>query len=86
MEISPTWAIESVLIDMYWLLAHRIKGLGWSLNDFWSADTWTTSKLYCMEMDLIDKENKEFKNKKDPAEENSPEMENLYAEMFGNEE
>ena len=35
---SPTWAIESAFIDIYFLLAHRIEGLGWSLSDFWACD------------------------------------------------
>ena len=55
---SPKWAIESAFIEIYFLLAHRIKGLGWSLKDFWACDTWTTSKLYCMELNLIAEEEK----------------------------
>ena len=50
--------IESFFIEIYSLLAHRIKGLGWSLDDFWKCDTWTTSKLYCMELELIKEEDK----------------------------
>lgn len=63
-------------------MAHRIKGLGWSLRDFWETDTWTTSKLYCMEVDLIEEENKEL-NKDKPESENNPEVEDLAEEMFG---
>ena len=61
MNTSMAWAIESSLLDIYFLLVHRIEGLGLSLNDFWAMDTWTTSRLYCLELDLIDKEEKEVK-------------------------
>lgn len=81
MNTSMAWAIEQGLLEMYFLLAHRIKGLGWSLDDFWKADTWTTSKLYCMELDVIDEENREL-NKDKPESQNNPEVEDLYEEMF----
>ena len=46
-------------------------------------DTWTTSKLYCMELDLIEEEDRELnKGKKDPTVNNNPEVEDLYEEMF----
>lgn len=83
MNTSRVWVIENVLLEIYSLLAHRIKGLGWSLNDFWEADTWTTSKLYLMELALIESEEQELKDKKDKkAEFNNPEVENTYDEMF----
>ena len=83
MNTSRAWAIESVLLEIYFLLAHRIKGLGWSLSDFWKADTWTTSKLYCMELDVIDEENRELKNKKkDPSIHNDKKVEELYNRMY----
>lgn len=86
MNTSTAWAIECGLLEMYSLLAHRIKGLGWSLDDFWKADTWTTSKLYCMELDLIDEEEKEWKKaNNDPTAQNSEEVEELYGEMFNEE-
>ena len=81
MESSPVWAIESFFLDIYFLLAHRIKGLGWSLTDFWQCDTWTTSKLYCMESNLIDEE-EEISN--DTEEQyDSDEMKDMYKEMYG---
>lgn len=83
MNTSRVWAIENLLLEIYSLLAHRIKGLGWSLNDFWEADTWTTSKLYLMEVALIESEEQEMDDKKDKkAEFNNPEVENVYDEMF----
>lgn len=83
MDTSMTWAIESFFIEMYSLLAHRIKGLGWSLKDFYECDTWTTSKLYCMELNLIEEEDRELKkSKKDPTAHNDKEVEDLYGEMF----
>ena len=86
METSATWAIESFFIEMYSLLAHRIKGLGWSLKDFYECDTWTTSKLYCMELYLIDKEDEELNKGKSTDEvHDSEEMKDLYEEMFDNE-
>ena len=84
-RLSPTWAIESFFIEVYSLLAHRIKGLGWSLREFWECDTWTTSKLYCMELDLIDEEERQLNESKDDLED-SAEMRDLYEEMYGDAE
>ena len=81
MNTSRAWLFESGLLDIYFLLAHRIKGLGWTLEDFWKADTWTTSKLYCMELDIIEEENKEL-NKDKPESRNDQEVEELVGEMF----
>ncbi len=78
---SPKWVIESFFIDIYFLLAHRIKGLGWSLTDFWQTDTWTTSKLYCMELDLIEEEDRAI-NESEDDQQDSKEMRDLYEEMF----
>ena len=83
-QTSVTWAIESFFIEIYSLLAHRIKGLGWSLDDFWKCDTWITSKLYCMELDLIDEEEKSFNQDKEETHD-SDEMKDLYSEMYGDE-
>ena len=84
MNTSMAWAIESSFLDIYFLLVHRIEGLGLSLNDFWAMDTWTTSRLYCLELDLIDKEEKEL-NKDKPESQNSDEVKEVYEEMFPNE-
>ena len=83
-KTSPVWAIESFFIDVYSLLAHRIKGLGWSLTEFWQTDTWTTSKLYCMELDLIDEEERQL-NSSDDEKHDSEEMRDLMEEMYGDE-
>lgn len=81
---SRVWVIEEPLIDMYILLVHRIEGIGLSLDDFWKMDTWVLSKLYLTEIELIEKEEKEFKKgKSTPAEENDEATEELYTEMFG---
>ena len=83
METSMLWAIESFFVEIYSVLVHRIKGLGWTFQDFMEMDTWITSKLYCMELDLIDEEDRELKKgKKDPTANNNPEVEDLYEEMF----
>lgn len=79
---SPTWAMESFFIDVYALLVHRIKGLGLSLSDFWQWDTWTTSKMYCMELELIAKE-EEALNDDEDSKQDSEEMKDLYEEMWG---
>lgn len=81
---SPTWVLESFLIDIYSLLVHRIKGLGLSLSDFWQWDTWTTSKMYCMELELIKAEDKELNQDKEEKQD-SEEMVDLYEEMWGDE-
>ena len=51
------------LLDIYYLLVHRIEGLGWSLSDFWEADNYTTSYLYCRELDLIEYEKEQYSDK-----------------------
>ena len=81
---SPTWAVESFFIEVYFLLAHRIKGLGWSLKDFWACDTWTTSKLYCMEQELIEEEQRELNESEDDRKD-SKEARDLMVEMYGDE-
>ena len=81
---SPTWAIESFFIEIYFMLAHRIKGLGWTLTDFMQCDTWITSKLYCMELDLIDEEDRQI-NAHEDEKGDSSDMRDLYEEMYGEE-
>jgi len=78
---SVTWMVESVFIEIYSLLAHRIQGLGWTLTDFWQCDTWTTSKLYCMELELIEEEDRKF-NESEDDQQDSDEMRDLYEEMY----
>ena len=85
MNTSKAWAIESTLLDMYLVLIHRIEGLGWSLNDFWEADTWTTAKLYLAELDLIDEEEKKL-NESEDEKYDSEDMKDLYSEMYGDED
>lgn len=66
------------------MLAHRIKGLGWTLTDFMQCDTWTVSKLYCMECDLIEEEDRQM-NAHEDEKEDSSEMRDLYEDMYGEE-
>ena len=82
MNTDAIWVIEEPLIDVYNLLVHRINGINLSLNDFWKRDTWILSKIYLTELELIKQEEKEFKGKSDPTDENSDEMTDLYTEMF----
>lgn len=84
--LDRVWQIEEAMLDVYLLLVHRIEGIGLSLEDFWNMDTWTVSKFYCLELELIEKENKEFKNKghDDYSDENNPEVDDLFEEMFEN--
>jgi hypothetical protein len=84
LNTNRVWIIEQPLIEMYLVLVHRIEGIGLSLDDFWRMDTWVLSKIYLTELELIEKEKKEFKgNKNDPEELNDPATEDLYYEMFG---
>lgn len=81
---SRVWVIEEPLIDMYMVLVHRIEGIGLSLDDFWKMDTWILSKIYLTEIELIEKEQKEYGKKKGGQEElNDPATDDLYYEMFG---
>ena len=82
MNTDAIWVIEEPLIDVYNVLVHRINGINLSLNDFWKMDTWILSKIYLTELELIKQEEKEFKGKSDPTDENSDEMTDLYTEMF----
>lgn len=82
MESDYAWQIEKVLLGIYDLLVHRLKGSGLTLNNFWESDTWTISYLYLMELDLIDKENEETNGgKSDPSHMNNPEVDDLMVEM-----
>lgn len=81
-QTSLKWAMESFFLDIYFLLCHRIKGLGLTLSDFWQWDTWTTSKIYCMELDLIDEENDTLNDDED-SKQDSSDMKELYEEMWG---
>ena len=81
---SLVWAMESFFIDIYSLLVHRIKGLGLSLSEFWQWDTWTTSKFYCMELELI-KAEEDAMNDDEDIKHDSEEMKDLYEEMWGDE-
>lgn len=81
---NRVWVIEEPLIDMYMVLVHRIEGIGLSLDDFWKMDTWVLSKIYLTEVELIEREEKEYKGKKGGQEQlNDPATEDLYYEMFG---
>lgn len=82
MNTSPLWAVQSSLLEIYLLLVHRIQGLGWSLNDFWEADTWITSKLYCRELDLIVEEDKKLNGDKEEYHDDE-EVVDLFEEMYG---
>ena len=82
MNTSPLWAIQSSLLEIYLLLVHRIQGLGWSLNDFWEADTWITSKLYCRELDLIVEEDKKLNGDKEEYHDDE-DVVDLFEEMYG---
>lgn len=84
MKADYVWGLEQLMLSIYLTLVHRIDGIGLSLDDFWKMDTWTTSLFYQTELELIQKEEKAYKNKgkTDPEEENNPVIEELYEEMF----
>lgn len=82
MKSDYAWQLEQVLLSMYKLLAHRIKGLGMSLKEFWETDTWTISFLYLTELDLMEEEERQSKGKgSDPSHRNNPEVDDLMVEM-----
>lgn len=81
-ESSPAWIVEQQLLYIYSLLVHRINGLGWSLEDFWNTDTWTTSFLYCMELDIIREEDIAINGDKEEYHD-SDEAKDMMEEMFG---
>ncbi|MCF0115970.1 MAG: hypothetical protein HUJ56_11500 [Erysipelotrichaceae bacterium] len=81
------WQIEETMLDVYLLLVHRIEGFGLSLKEFWETDTWTISKFYCTELELIEKEEKEYNKGKSGSSdgylgENDPTVDALFDEMF----
>lgn len=55
-----SWVIEELMLEDYFLLVRRIKGLGLSVKDYWELDTWTTAKLLDMEKKIIEEEQKEY--------------------------
>ena len=73
------------MLEEYFLLVRRVKGMGLSVNDYWEMDTWTTSKLLSMEREIIDEEIKNSPDYKEQYKErpdgNSEEMNNLVDEM-----
>ena len=82
MNTSRAWLIEESMLDIYFLLVKRIKGLSLSISEFWALDTWTTSKLYCNELEVIQEEDKAVNGDKEEYYD-SPEMVDLVDEMFG---
>ena len=73
------------MLEEYFLLVRRVKGMGLSLNDYWQMDSWSTAKLLSMEREIIDEEiksNPDYKNKyEERPEGNSEEMNDLVDAM-----
>jgi len=73
------------MLEDYFLLVRRVKGMGLSLDDYWQMDSWSTAKLLSMEREIIDEEiksNPDYKNKyEERPEGNSEEMNDLVDEM-----
>lgn len=84
-DIPLSWIIEEAMLEDYFLLVRRIKGMGLSLDDYWQMDSWSTAKLLSMERAIIDEEiksNPDYKNKyEERPEGNSEEMNDLVDEM-----
>ena len=80
-----SWVIEELMLEDYFLLVRRIKGLGLSVNDYWELDTFTTAKLLDMERKIIEEEQKEYNKQNNNYVErpdgNSEEMNDLVDEM-----
>ena len=84
-DIPLSWIIEEAMLEDYFLLVRRVKGMGLSLDDYWQMDSWSTAKLLSMERAIIDEEiksNPDYKNKyEERPEGNSEEMNDLVDEM-----
>lgn len=84
-DIPPSWIIEEIMLEDYFLLVRRIGGLSLSIDEYWELDTWTTAKLLSLERKIIEEEQKEFNKDKDEYVErpdgNSQEMNDLMDEM-----
>ena len=73
------------MLEEYFLLVRRIQGIGLSVEDYWSMDTWTTAKLLSMERTIMEEEAKQYSDKKQYVERpegNSEEMNDLVDEMM----
>ena len=53
--------IEENLLDEYYFLVKRIKGMSLSLNDFFEADSFYISYIFRKELELVKEEEKEYK-------------------------
>lgn len=76
------------MLEEYFLLVRRIQGIGLSVEDYWSMDTWTTAKLLSMERTIMEEEAKQYSDKKQYVERpegNSEEMNDLVDEMMSDE-
>lgn len=73
------------MLEEYFLLVRRVKGLGLSVKDYWELDTWTTAKLLDLEKSIIEEEQREYNKQNKVYEErpdgNSEEMNDLVDEM-----
>ena len=79
-----SWIIEEAMLEEYFLLVRRIQGIGLSVDDYWSMDTWTTAKLLDMEKKIMEEEAKAYNDNKEYVERpdgNSEEMNDLVDEM-----
>jgi len=79
-DVPLSWQIEEVMLEEYFLLVRRIKGISLSVKDYWELDTWTTSKLLSMERRIMEEEAKEYGGKSQYEERpdgNSDEMNDL---------
>ena len=83
-DISPSWLIEEIMLEEYFLLVRRIPGIALSIDEYWELDTWTTSKLLSLEKKIMEEEQKQFSDKKTYVERpdgNSEEINDLVDEM-----
>lgn len=89
MENDGVWLLEQFMLEIYLLLVHRVKGIGLSLDDFWEMDTWTLSLLYLSELEIIEYEKEQSNKSKGDSytrsNQNNPEVEALFEEMFEDE-
>lgn len=83
----PSMIMEDAMLDDYFLLVRRIPGISLSINEYWELDTFTTQKLLGLELEIMEKEEKQLKEaqgKKEYVEQpegNSEEMNDLMDDM-----
>lgn len=57
-------ALENMMLDEYYILTKRIKGMGLSLKEYWDSDSYQIGYIFQKEKELMDYESKEYEDMK----------------------